>query len=54
MSEMRLYDTAGNRLHLNAEERAALLAVARRKPARDRTICETLHFTGCRPTTSTH
>ena len=49
MSEMRLYDTAGNRLYLNAEERAAFLAVARRKPARDRTLCETLLFTGCRP-----
>ena len=46
---MRLYDTSGNRLYLNAEERAAFLAVARRKPARDRTLCETLHFTGCRP-----
>ena len=49
MSEMRLTDTAGNRLYLNAEERAAFLAVARRQPARDRTLCETLHYTGCRP-----
>ena len=49
MSEMSLYDRDGNRLYLNAEERAAFLAVARRKPARDRTLCETLHFTGCRP-----
>ncbi|MCD9149889.1 hypothetical protein [Pseudophaeobacter flagellatus] len=49
MSEMRLYDTSGNRLYLNAEERADFLAVARRKPARDRTLCETLLFTGCRP-----
>lgn len=49
MSEMRLTDRAGNRLYLNAEERAAFLALARRKPARDRTLCETLHFTGCRP-----
>lgn len=49
MSEMRLHDPAGNRLYLNAEERAAFLAVARRQPARDRTLCETLHFTGCRP-----
>lgn len=48
MSEMRLYDSTGNRLYLNAEERAAFLAVARKQPARDRTICETLHFTGCR------
>ena len=46
---MRLHDTAGHRLYLNAEERAAFLAVARRQPARDRTLCETLHFTGCRP-----
>ena len=46
---MRLHDTNGNRLYLNAEERAAFLAVARRQPARDRTLCETLHWTGCRP-----
>lgn len=46
---MRLHDPAGNRLYLNAEERAAFLAVARRQPARDRTLCETLHYTGCRP-----
>ena len=49
MPGMRLHDPAGNRLYLNAEERAAFLAVARRQPARDRTLCETLHFTGCRP-----
>lgn len=46
---MRLYDDTGNRLYLNAEERAAFLAAARQRTARDRTICETLHFTGCRP-----
>lgn len=49
MSEMTLYDSAGNRLYLNAEERTAFLTVARKQPARDRTLCETLHFTGCRP-----
>ncbi|MEI4263977.1 tyrosine-type recombinase/integrase [Roseovarius sp. D0-M9] len=49
MSEMRLHDPAGNRLYLNAEERASFLAAARRQPARDRTLCETLHWTGCRP-----
>ena len=48
MPEMRLHDPAGRRLYLNAEERAAFLAAARRQPARDRTLCETLHFTGCR------
>ena len=46
---MSLYDSAGNRLYLNAEERAAFMAVAKRRPARDRTLCETLHYTGCRP-----
>ncbi len=49
MSEMRLHDPAVNRLYLNAEERAAFLAVARRQPARDRILCEVLHWTGCRP-----
>ena len=49
MSEMSLYDRAGNRLYLNAEERKAFLDFARRRPARDRTLCETLHYTGCRP-----
>jgi len=49
MSEMRLHDGSGNRLYLNAEERADFLAAARKRPARDRTVCETLHYTGCRP-----
>ena len=49
MPEMRLFDPAGRRLYLNAEERAAFLAAARRQSARDRTLCETLHHTGCRP-----
>lgn len=46
---MTLYDKTGHRLYLNAEERADFLAVARKRPARDRTLCETLHYTGCRP-----
>lgn len=49
MSEMTLYDIQGNRLYLNAEERADFLTAARKRRARDRTICETLHYTGCRP-----
>jgi integrase/recombinase XerD len=49
MSEMRLHDPSGNRLYLNAEERSAFLTAARRQPARDRTLCEALHWTGCRP-----
>ncbi|MDO9527259.1 MAG: site-specific integrase [Gemmobacter sp.] len=46
---MSLYDLKGNRLYLNAEERAAFLSVARQRSARVRTLCETLHHTGCRP-----
>lgn len=49
MSDMTLYDGHGNRLYLNAEERAAFLDIASKQPARDRTLCETLHFIGCRP-----
>ena len=49
MSEMRLYDDTGNRLYLNAEERADFLAAARKRPPRDRTLCETLLYTGCSP-----
>ncbi|MBO6920222.1 MAG: site-specific integrase [Rhizobiaceae bacterium] len=49
MSEMKLYDDDGNRLYLNAEERAAFLAAARQGSSRDRTLCEILHYTGCRP-----
>ena len=48
-AEMRLIDTDGSRLYLNAEERAAFLAAARKRPPEIRTLCETLHFTGCRP-----
>ena len=48
MSEMRLFDTAGNRLYLNAEEREAFLAAARKRPPDERTFAETLTFTGCR------
>jgi integrase/recombinase XerD len=48
MSEMCLHNAEGNRLYL-VEERAAFLKTARRQPARDRTLCEALHWTGCRP-----
>jgi len=48
MSEMRLYDTDGRRLYLNAEERAAFLAAAATAPPKTRLFAETLHCTGCR------
>ena len=46
--EMLSYDIARNRHSLNAEERAAFLAAARRQGTRNRTLCEALHWTGCR------
>lgn len=49
MCEMRLHDASGRRLYFGGEERAAPFAAARRQPARDRTLCGTLHWTGCRP-----
>ena len=48
MSEMRLYDTDGRRLYLNAEERAAFLTAAATVPPKTRLFAETLHYTGCR------
>ncbi len=48
MSEMRLYDTDGRRLYLNAEERAAFLTAAATTSPRTRLFAETLHYTGCR------
>lgn len=48
MSEMRLYDTDGRRLYLNAEERQAFLAAAAKAAPKSRLFAETLHYTGCR------
>jgi len=48
MSEMRLYDTDGRRLYLNAEERAAFLGAAATGVPKNRLFAETLHYTGCR------
>ena len=43
-----LYDGAGNRKYLNAEERKVFLKAADRAAREDRTFCHVLHFTGCR------
>ncbi|MGI9450335.1 MAG: tyrosine-type recombinase/integrase [Geminicoccaceae bacterium] len=48
MSEMRLYDSNGRRLHLDAEERSAFLTAAATAPPRTRLFAETLDYTGCR------
>ena len=45
---MRLFDTAGNRLYLTAEERRDFLAAAKAQEPKIRAFCETLHWTGCR------
>ena len=48
MSEMRLFDTEGNRLYLNGEERAAFLKAAATYDPEARSFAEMLAFTGCR------
>lgn len=48
MNEMRLFDTSGKRLYLNASERTKFLSAAHFFPPEIRTLCETLHYTGCR------
>jgi site-specific recombinase XerD len=48
MSEMRLLDTEGRRLYLNAEERTAFLKSARTQDPVHCAFAELLHFTGCR------
>jgi integrase len=45
---MRLFDTQGERLYLNAAERAAFLAAAKAAPRDVRSFCETLHYSGAR------
>lgn len=48
MATLKLYDPGGRRLYLNAEERKAFLDTARTTRRHLRTLCETLHYTGCR------
>ena len=43
-----LFDLSGNRLYLNATERADFLTAAARHDRDVRSFCELLHFTGCR------
>lgn len=47
-AEIRLFDTAGRRLYMNAAERTALLAAAQHARRDVRTLCHTLHYTGVR------
>lgn len=43
-----LFDQAGNRKYLTADERKAFLKAADRAPREIRTFCHLLHFSGCR------
>ena len=45
---MELFDPAGHRLCLAADERAAFLEAAKTAPREVRTFCQVLHDTGCR------
>jgi hypothetical protein len=45
---MNLFDPAGHRLDLAADERAAFLDAAKSAPREVRTFCHVLHDTGCR------
>jgi len=47
-SEMRLYAPTGERLYINADERARFFAAASVAPAAVRLLCLTLALTGCR------
>lgn len=43
-----LFDQAGNRKYLTADERRAFLKAADRAPREVRTFCHLLRFSGCR------
>ena len=46
---INLFDGAGRRKYLNADERSRLLVASREAALPLRRLCEHLHFTGCRP-----
>lgn len=48
MTENALYDAQGNRLYLNADERAAFIEAARSADRALKCFCHTLHYSGCR------
>ncbi len=45
---MRLYDGEGNRLYLTADERDRFIKHARKQRPEERTLAETLAYSGCR------
>jgi integrase/recombinase XerD len=48
MAESVLFDDKGNRLYLNADERAAFLDAARTVERALKCFCHVLHYSGCR------
>ena len=49
-SEMRLYSATGERLYLDAGERAAFLSALDAEAPANHMYGHVLHYTGCRPT----
>lgn len=47
--EMRLFDDAGKRLYLTADERQRFLAASALEDRETRLFCRLLHYSGCRP-----
>ena len=45
---MRLFDSDGNRLYLTSQERDDFIAYARKQRPEERTLAETLAYSGCR------
>lgn len=48
MTENALFDDQGNRLYLNADERAAFIEAAKTADRPLKCFCHALHYTGCR------
>ncbi len=46
--QMRIYDSQGHRLYLNADERHRFLDAAREETREYRVMCHVMHYTGCR------
>ncbi len=47
--EMRLFSPEGERLYLTAQERKLFLAAIEEEDRENRIFCQTLYYTGCRP-----
>ena len=48
MAEFSLFDSQGNRLYLNGDERKSFLKAADSQKREVKALCQVLHYTGCR------